>query len=122
MTTTRSLLRRAFTMAVVVGIAIVITCCSPTERDLFHVQSAGARLPVVVVGPRDARTMVVFQHGSPDGAAGIEPLPPGLARLTDVALVAVWAQRSTGLAAGVSTRATTRSRSTSPTCMPYATS
>lgn len=80
----------------------LVTGCSAPERDLFHVESAGARLPVVVYGPRDATTLVLFQHGGPDGAAGIDPLPPGLAQLIDTTLVAVWAQRSTGLSSGIS--------------------
>ncbi|MEN9784932.1 MAG: hypothetical protein RLZZ299_196 [Pseudomonadota bacterium] len=78
------------------------TGCRSPWQDLFHVQSAGARLPVIAYGPSDASTVVLFQHGGPDGAAGIDPLPPGLANLTEEALVVTWAQRSTGLASGIS--------------------
>jgi pimeloyl-ACP methyl ester carboxylesterase len=91
---------RAVALAVV-GICTSAGCRSPWQ-DLFHVQSAGARLPVVVYGEADASTIVLFQHGGPDGAAGIDPLPPGLANLTEEALVVTWAQRSTGLASGIS--------------------
>lgn len=79
---------------------LALTGCADPATDLFHVDVAGARLPVVIHGPADATTLVLFQHGGPDGSAGIDPLPPGLLALTDDLRVATWAQRSTNLAAG----------------------
>lgn len=79
---------------------LVLTGCAEPAMDLFHVEVAGTRLPVVIHGPANATTLVLFQHGGPDGNAGIDPLPPGLLALTDDLRVATWAQRSTTLAAG----------------------
>jgi pimeloyl-ACP methyl ester carboxylesterase len=95
--------QRLFTMLLFFAGCCIGAACHAPEHDLFHVERAGARLPVVVAGNQDANTLVIFQHGGPDGSAGIDPLPPGLARLTNDALVAVWGQRSTTLASGLLT-------------------
>ena len=97
-------LRRAIALSLLfVGASAIASllsgCASEPWRDLIHVQSGGARHPVVIYGASDASTLILFQHGGP-GLPELDPLPASLRELAQDHLVASWAQRSTPLASG----------------------
>lgn len=79
--------------------------CSSSDPDVFHVESDGARLPVVAAGPREATRLILFQHGGPNGFSDVGSLAPGFERLAQDTLFVSWGQRGTTHAAGYSSKA-----------------
>lgn len=67
--------------------------------DTFHVVRGDVALPVVVRGPKDADTLIVFQHGGP-GQADLDGVAEFERNLQRRFLYASWAQRTSGYSTG----------------------
>jgi pimeloyl-ACP methyl ester carboxylesterase len=79
-----------------------LTACG-SDLETFHVLRGGVALPVVVRGPKDADTLIVFQHGGP-GQADLDGVMAFERNLQRRFLYASWAQRTSGYSTGEVTR------------------
>jgi pimeloyl-ACP methyl ester carboxylesterase len=76
------------------------------DLDTFHVVRGNIAMPVVVRGPRDADTLIVYQHGGP-GEADLDGVMAFERNLQRRFLYASWAQRTSAFASGPITRRNT---------------
>lgn len=80
-----------------ISLACLLACGS--ELDTFHVVRGDVALPVVVRGPKDAETLIVFQHGGP-GAAELDGVYAFERALQERFLYASWGQRTSAYSTG----------------------
>jgi len=76
--------------------------CGPmmTEGDYFHVERAGAIMPVWVNGNLDSDVFIITLHGGPGDAGHEFPLSEGFQRLEEDYAVVYWDQRFSGMSQG----------------------
>jgi pimeloyl-ACP methyl ester carboxylesterase len=79
-----------------------LSACS-SGLETFHVVRGGVALPVVVRGPKDADTLIVYQHGGP-GQADLDGVLAFERNLQRRFLYASWGQRTSAYTTGEVTR------------------
>lgn len=81
---------------------LLLVGCGPwmTEGDYFHVERAGAVMPVWVNGNLESDVFIVTLHGGPGHAGHEFPLSQGFQRLEEDYAVVYWDQRFSGMSQG----------------------
>lgn len=91
--------RRAGLGVITAALATSWACGPPEGESVYHVVSAGMRLPVVEMGQRDAEVAVLHVHGGP-GESRLDTRLGAEVRLAEAVLYVTWAQRTTPFATG----------------------
>jgi pimeloyl-ACP methyl ester carboxylesterase len=84
------------------ALLLLASACGPSDERVFFLRSGSADLPVLVQGPEDADTLVLFVHGGPGGSGLVvqAALPAAFRPISERHLLAFYEQRGAGASQG----------------------